>query len=228
MAFKLSIIQMAFVFSMVIMIVSTTLPVDGSSMYSQRSMSSSFQSSLENFERSATDLALTFMRARSLDWGQHFKSALMAPYNILTQIIKDLLSYWDTNSFYQFTTLSGLKDVVYSLPGNAYEYWDMLFQTEVDCIYRSVCDVTSFVAPRSPEWFKHMAGLYFHTYSSDNFYFRALATGIINRNCSQHYPLCSPALMFNTTAFQDVFNNKQKDSDIIASNATLHKMNAKN
>jgi len=220
-----SMIRFAFLLSMFVMVMSINM-FDSNSV-SSRSESSSFQSSLHNFESAATDLALTFVRARSMDWGSHMKSAMMAPYNIISQIISDLLSYWDTYSFRQFTTFQGVKEVVYNLPSVSYEYWEMLVDTEVDCIYRSVCDVTSFVAPRAPDWFKQMVGLYFHTYSGDNFYFRALATGIINRNCSQHYPLCSPALMFNATAFKDVFRNKQlnEDADIMASNATLHSMN---
>jgi len=152
----------------------------------------------------AKDLASAYFESRQLNFYPHLSTAIMAPFHILTQIVKDMIDFYDMKSFTEMMSLSHIQDIFFGFPRRVFDYWEMFIEMEADCIFRSVCDLSAFIFPRVPDWFNQMAGLYFTTYSDASHYFSAMANGMINKNCSHHYPLCSPSLMFNSTAMKNV------------------------
>jgi len=152
----------------------------------------------------AHDLASAYFESRQLNFYPHLSTAIMTPFHIITQIVKDMISFYDMKSLTEMMSLSHMQDIVFGFPRRVFDYWEMFIEMEADCIFRSVCDLSAFIFPRVPDWFNQMAGLYFTTYSDFSKYFSAMANGMINKNCSHHYPLCSPSLMFNSTAMKNI------------------------
>jgi len=120
-------------------------------------------------------------------------SALMAPFNIMTRVLRDGLKFYEHKSLTQMLSLSSMRSMVMSAPQALARYWRTLMDMEQQCAYRTICDLAAFMAPRLPFWANQLAGVYFTSHSQDSEYFRAVANGMINRNCGDYYGKCSLA-----------------------------------
>jgi len=120
-------------------------------------------------------------------------SALMAPISLLTRLLRDALAFYEHKSLTQLLSLSSLRSALVSAPQQLTRYWRRLMDMEQQCAYRTVCDLAAFLAPRLPFWANQLSGVYFTTNSANSEYYRAVANGMINRNCADYYGKCSLA-----------------------------------
>jgi hypothetical protein len=127
-------------------------------------------------------------------------SALVGPFGLVSKIFKDMLNFYDSRTYTELLSISSVKSMITSLPMKVTKYWTTFIEMELECIYRTICDISAFISPRIPFWINQMLGIYFTTHSNNNMYFRALANGMINHNCVNYYPQCSPTAFFNRLA----------------------------
>ena len=198
--------------SLFLIVLSDALPASTTSSQATRAIQTVQDNLMDSLEKVSSNLAMVVFGSRNINFYSSLHSALMGPFNIITQMIKDLIEFLESRSLLHFFNFPEHWQMVTELPRRAMEYWEMLWRTEVDCLYRSVCDVSSYLSPRVPEWLNQMLGLYFTTHGQDNHYYRALANGMITRNCTAFYPLCSSEIMFNSTAFGQVYSNNPSPS----------------
>jgi len=159
----------------------------------------------------------------NFDFYPTLHSAIMGPFSLFSRLFEDMLKFYENRSLFQMFSISSLRSVVMSAPKQVMQFWSDLMAMELECIYRTICDLSAFFSPRIPYWFNQLLGVYFTTHSNNNMYFRAVANGMINHNCINYYPQCSPTAFFNRLA--------SNVSDIISttiSPITLQVMNAIN
>jgi len=127
-------------------------------------------------------------------------SALVGPFSLIGKMFRDVFNFYDKRSIGEILSISSIKSMVTDLPLKVMKYWTTFVEMEFECIYRTICDMSAFISPRVPFWINQMLGIYFTTHSNNNMYFRALANGMINHNCINYYPQCSPTAFFNRLA----------------------------
>jgi len=127
-------------------------------------------------------------------------SVLVVPYSIVGKMLKDMIHFYDQRSIGELLSLSTIKSTINGLPLKVMKYWSSFIERELECIYRTICDMSAFISPRIPFWINQMVGIYFTTNSDKNMYFKALANGLINHNCMNSYPQCSSGAFFNRLA----------------------------
>jgi hypothetical protein len=127
-------------------------------------------------------------------------SALMAPFTLFSSLFNDVIKFYDQRSIFEVLSFSTLRSAVMSAPNQLVRYWFRLIEMEMECIFRTICDLSAFLSPRMPYVLNQILGIYFTTHSATNTYFRAVANGMINHNCVNYYPKCTPMLFFNRLA----------------------------
>jgi len=147
-----------------------------------------------------TDLVESNDTNGSLELYPALHSALVGPFGLVSKILKDMLNFYDSRTYSELLSISSIKSTITSLPLKVMKYWTTFIEMELECIYRTICDISAFISPRIPFWINQMLGIYFTTHSNNNMYFKALANGMINHNCVNYYPQCSPTAFFNRLA----------------------------
>ena len=127
-------------------------------------------------------------------------SALMAPFSLFSGLFNEVFKFYDQRSIFQVLSLSNLRSALVSMPDRLTRYWSRLVEMEMECIFRTICDLSAFFSPRMPYVLQQVLGVYFTTHSAESTYYRALANGMINHNCANYYPKCSPMLFFDRLA----------------------------
>lgn len=127
-------------------------------------------------------------------------SALMAPFTLFAGLFNEIFKFYDQRSIFKVLSLSNLKSALMSMPSQLVRYWNRLVEMEMECIFRTICDLSAYLSPRMPSPFQQILGVYFTTHSAESTYFRAVANGMINHNCVNYYPKCSPMEFFNRLA----------------------------
>jgi len=127
-------------------------------------------------------------------------SALVGPFSLMGKMFRDVFNFYDQRSFGELLSISGIRSTITGLPLKVVKYWATFIEMELECIYRTICDMSTSISPKLPFWINQMLGIYFTTHSNNNMYFRALANGMINHNCINYYPQCSPTAFFTRLA----------------------------
>ena len=117
---------------------------------------------------------------------------IMGPFTAMSRAFADILKGFDQRSIFDVLSFSTLKSTVMLAPQRVVQYWTKFIEMEKECMFRTICDLSAYVSPRLPYWMNQVMGIYFTTHSVDNMYFRAVANGMINSNCTNYYPQCSP------------------------------------
>ncbi|XP_054167206.1 uncharacterized protein LOC128964603 [Oppia nitens] len=118
-------------------------------------------------------------------------SALMAPFTLLGRLLQDFLNFYENKSFTQLLTIESLRSTIVSAPQQLIAYWKRLIDMELECIHRTICDLSAYLFPLLPQWVNQLSGVYFGTFSAENSYYRAVTNGMLNRNCVHYYANCS-------------------------------------
>lgn len=127
-------------------------------------------------------------------------SAIMGPFSLFSKMFRDMFNFYNQRSIAQLLSISNIRSTITGLPLKVMKYWTTFIEMELECIYRTICDMSAFISPRIPFWINQMLGMYFTTNSNNNMYFKALANGMINHNCVNYYPQCSPTAFFDRLA----------------------------
>jgi len=127
-------------------------------------------------------------------------SAIMGPFSLLSKMFRDMFNFYNQRSIAQLLSISNIKSTITGLPLKVMKYWTTFIEMELECIYRTICDLSAFISPRIPFWMNQILGIYSTTHSNNNMYFKALANGMINHNCANYYPQCSPTAFFDRLA----------------------------
>jgi len=133
----------------------------------------------------------THLPSLNSDFYPTLHSALMAPFALISHLIRDVLKFYEHKSMTQLFSISTLRSAVVGAPQTLTKYWARLMDMETECMYRTICDLSAFLSPRIPFWANQLLGVYFTSNSVDNAYYRAVTNGMINRNCVNYYGQCS-------------------------------------
>jgi len=140
--------------------------------------------------------AMTYMDSRlqstlNTDLYPTLHRALMAPFTLLAHVFRDVMKFYEHKSLTQLFSFSSIRSAVMSSPQQLSHYWGRLMDMEVQCMYRTICDLADFMSGRIPFWAQQLTGVYFTSNSATSPYYRAVANGMINHNCADYYGQCS-------------------------------------
>lgn len=124
------------------------------------------------------------------------RTMVHTPIKMIQQFLTDLRALIQNHSMGDVFDVRLVNQLVTKLPLRLTAYWQTFQTVEMECITRTLCDLSEYTSPRIPSWLHQILVIYFTTFSQGNVYYQSLANGMINHNCAAFYAECDPSSFF--------------------------------